>query len=272
MKKLFSIALALAVCFGLTSCGGGAAGSQGDASAPQSGAGSSQGGADVSQSEPDVSQSGPEESGEDLDALLAQAEEIDLMKLSKEHFQNLSEATGQMNGKVVKLTGSFATNDTDNVFFGGGYAPGDGSLNDAGIASVEVNIQMSFSEADKKRVEEAIASLCRVVVVGKIDEGVTEKSGTLQGMKDGENVTFERRTYCYTMSEAHFVTDTFEYTGTLEKFDDGEYGLTYSDGTGGNYVHFREGEEIPPVGTEITIRSKFVAMGAMGHMDAVIVK
>ena len=93
--------------------------------------------------------------------------------------------------------------------------------------------------------------------------------------KDGQDYVYGGMTYCYTMRDVRLVTDTYEYTGALEKFDDGTYGITYSDGTGRRDVDFREGEEIPPAGTEITIMSKYLSLGGPGavpHQDAVIVK
>lgn len=51
--------------------------------------------------------------------------------------------------------------------------------------------------------------------------------------KDGQDYVYGGMTYCYTMRDVRLVTDTYEYTGALEKFDDGTYGIAYSDGTGG---------------------------------------
>lgn len=264
-KKLLSIAMALVLCMGLVSCGGG-----GDASGEEPSA--SQDEADLAKSDQEETDGGQEETGDDLEELLAQAEEIEvggLRDLAEEYFNDSQAVTDRLGGKVIKITGQLSV---DGLFMSGIYTPDDGSVNEAGLSSAEVKIEMNFSEAEQARAEEAIFNLLRVTIVGRIDEGMTEEDRNTNGMKDGQDFVYEGKTYCYTMSDAHFVTDTFEYTGTLEKFDDGEYGITYSDGSGGNYVQFREGEEIPPEGTEVTIQSKFVSGGGAGHVDAVIVK
>ena len=193
--------------------------------------------------------------------------------LAEEHFRNLPEVAGQLNGKVVKLTGLFDLDSTpDAPSMRGIYTPEDGSMNDAGLSSAWVVVRMEFSEEDKAYIQDAFQGMHYVTVVGQIDEGVTEESRSSEGLKDGEAFTYESKIYSYTMSEACFVTDTFEYTGTLEKGSDGSYVLAYPDGKIRRGVQFREGEAIPPEGTEVTIRSKFVEMGGVNHLDAVIVK
>ncbi len=264
-KKLLSIAMALVLCMGLASCGSGD-----DASGEETSA--SQDEADSAQSDQEETDGGKEEADGDLEELLAEAEEIEssaLRDMAEEYFNNSQAATDRLSGKVIKITGHFSV---DGLFMSGSYTPDDGSVNEAGLSSASVNIEMNFSEAEQARAEEAMYNMLRVTIVGRIDEGVTEEDTSTNGLKDGQDFVYKGKTYCYTMSDAHVVTDTFEYTGTLEKYDDGEYGIRYSDGSGGNYVQFREGEEIPPEGTEVTIQSKFFSGGGAGHVDAVIVK
>lgn len=283
MKKIFAFVLVWTLILSLTACGGSPSTSRDDLSTSQNGADSPQGGddsnssqdgddssqdgadasqdgvdgsqdetdssqsgTDTSQGESDATQGGADASQNGSDATQGEPEDIDLDKMA-EIYSADAEATDQLSGKTVNVTGYIKLNhETDELYLWGWFYHN---------YSASINIVVKLSEEDEALLRSEDFFLARVTLTGRIDEGMrTEKSETS-----------ETTAYWYTMSDASYITNIHEVTGILNKSEDGIYWI---EGVGD--IRFLDKDNIPPVGTEVTLSGKISYGG--DFREAVVVE
>lgn len=192
----------------------------------------------ASQNQPSASQSTPDSSQSD-------PEEIDLDKIA-EVYSNDPQPKDQLSGKNVKVTGFLKLDrDKDALYLQATCLQNHPSY---------INIFLNLSPEDEALLKTEDFFLARVTLTGQIDQGMTQDKNDVTGVTS----------YVYNMSQASYVTNICQVTGILKQ-NDGIYSI---DGVGD--IQFLDKDNIPPVGTEVTLSGKISYGG--DFRDAVVVK